>query len=58
MAYALGQKDKTSSIETGKYADLIELYSNIFEVPENRICEAVILRTLLEGDETFRSADW
>ena len=57
-AYALNQDDITGSLELGKYADLIILDRNIFEIPKDEINKTTILWTLLEGEEMFRHPDW
>ena len=57
-AYALNLDDITGSLEPGKYADLIVLDKNIFELPEDQIASAKVLLTLLEGEEMFRHSSW
>ena len=57
-AYALDQDDITGSLEVGKYADLIVLDQNIFEIPKDEINKTTVLWTLLEGEEMFRHPDW
>ena len=44
---------ETGSIEVGKLADLIVLDRNLFDVPAERIHEARVVRTLLEGRTVF-----
>ncbi len=53
-AYALHQEKETGSIEVGKLADLAVLDRNLFELPANRIHEAKVVRTLLEGRTVYR----
>jgi len=57
-AFALSLDHITGSIEVGKYADLIVLDKNIFELPETEISEAKVLWTLLGGEEMYRHKDW
>lgn len=55
VAFLLHDEDKTGSIEVGKYADLIVLDKNIFELPVNQIDQAKIVSTLLEGEVVYDS---
>lgn len=52
-AYTNFLDDDTGSIEEGKYADLIVVDRNLFEIPVSEISEANVLVTLLEGKEVF-----
>ena len=54
-AYLMRQEDRTGSIEVGKFADLIVIDQNIFEIPTEQIGETTVLLTLLGGEEVFRS---
>ena len=54
-AWALDQEDITGSIEAGKYADLIVLDRNIFDIPPRTIKDARVLRTFLGGKEVYRA---
>jgi predicted amidohydrolase YtcJ len=38
----------------GKYADLIILEENLYEVPHENIGEVKVTQTLLEGETVFR----
>ena len=53
-AWALRQDRETGSIEVGKLADLVVLDRNLFAVPPERIHEARVVRTLLEGRTVYR----
>jgi len=44
----------TGSLETGKYADLIILERNLFEIPLEEIGEVKVIETVLEGTTVFR----
>ena len=44
----------TGSLETGKYADLIILERNLFEIPLEEIGEVRVIETVLEGTTVFR----
>jgi predicted amidohydrolase YtcJ len=52
-AYLTGQDDKTGSIEVGKYADMIVLDRNLFEIPPTEIGSTRVLLTLLGGAVVF-----
>lgn len=54
-AYALDQEDQTGSVEVGKFADLIVLDKNIFDIPVNTIRDAKVIQTLLSGKEVYRA---
>jgi predicted amidohydrolase YtcJ len=53
-AYALNQETETGSIEVGKYADLIVLDKNIFEIPMTTIRDSKVVLTLLAGEEVYK----
>ena len=52
-AYLMRQEDKTGSIEVGKFADLIIVDQNIFEVPIDKIGDTQVLFIYLEGEQVF-----
>lgn len=52
-AYLFEHDHITGSIETGKYADLVLLDKNIFELPVEQIADAKVVLTLLGGEETY-----
>ena len=54
-AYFMQQEDVTGSIEVGKYADLIVLDQNLFEIPVHEISDTKVLLTLLEGEVVYNS---
>ena len=54
-AYFMQQEDVTGSIEVGKYADLVVLDQNLFEIPVQEISDTKVLLTLLEGEEVYRN---
>ena len=53
-AYLMHQDHLTGSIEIGKYADLIILEENLYEIPHENIGEVKVIQTLLEGETVFR----
>jgi predicted amidohydrolase YtcJ len=55
-AYLNHEEKETGSIEVGKAADLIVLDRDLFKIPREKIHEAKVVWTLLEGQEVFRAA--
>jgi predicted amidohydrolase YtcJ len=56
-AYVNHLDDVTGSIEVGKRADLIILDRNPFEHPMDRIADATVVRTLVDGERVFDVGD-
>ena len=54
-AYLNHEEKETGSIEAGKAADLIVLDRDLFTIPPEKIHEAKVVLTLLEGKEVFRA---
>ena len=52
-AYQLHVDRDTGSIEVGKYADLIVLNQNLFEVPTERISDTTVMQTILGGKVVY-----
>ncbi|MEJ2136073.1 MAG: amidohydrolase [Desulfofustis sp.] len=52
-AYLTSQDGKTGSIEVGKFADMIVLDQNIFEIEPTKIGETKVLQTVLDGKVVF-----
>ena len=52
-AYQMHTERETGSIEVGKYADLIVLSQNLFEVPTERISDTAIVQTILGGKVVY-----
>ena len=48
-AYAMRMERESGSIEVGKYADLIVLDRNLFEIPPEQIGDTQVLQTVFEG---------
>lgn len=53
-AYLMQQDDITGSIEVGKYADLVVLEKNLFDISPQEIGDVKVMMTLFEGKEVFR----
>ena len=56
-AFLLHHDDVTGSIEVGKFADVVILEQNIFDLSPNQIGETAVLLTLLQGEEVYRHTD-
>jgi len=54
-AYLMQQEDITGSIEVGKFADLVVLEENLFDIKPHNIGEVKVLMTLFEGKEIFNN---
>ena len=48
--------DKVGSLEIGKYADIIILDKNLFEIPVEEISSTKVLKTILAGKVVFDSS--
>ena len=55
-AYQMHMEHVTGSIEVGKYADLVVLSQNLFEVQTEQISETKILQTILGGKVVYDAA--
>jgi len=55
-AKLLQQDDKTGSIEVGKYADLVVLGKNIFEIPLEEIADTCVEMTIFQGNIVHNSS--
>jgi len=56
-AELLQQDDKTGSIEVGKYADLVVLDKDIFELPVAKIEESRVVLTMFQGTVVYNSTE-
>jgi hypothetical protein len=52
-AYLTGQDDRTGSIEVGKFADLVVLDQNIFEIKPTQIGATKVLQTVVGGKVVY-----
>lgn len=54
-AYQMHMERDTGSIEVGKYADLVVLNQNLFEIPTERISDTTVVQTILGGKVVYRA---
>ncbi len=54
IPYANGEQDLMGTIEEGKFADMVVIDRDIFEIPENEIKDVQALYTYMAGNETYR----
>ncbi len=57
-AYSLRQDKVTGSLEAGKYADLIVLDQNLFDIPPDRIAATRVLLTMVGGRIVFHQSPY
>lgn len=53
VAYAAGEQDLMGTIETGKFADMVVIDRDIFQIQENEIKDIQVLHTYLAGRTTY-----
>ena len=53
-AYQMHMDDRLGSIEVGKYADLVILEKNIFEVPVSEIHKVEVCETIMDGKTVYK----
>ena len=56
-AYSVRMEDKIGSIEVGKYADLVFLKQNLFDVQPERISDVAIEATMMNGRYTWQKTN-
>jgi hypothetical protein len=56
-AWTLRLDDVTGSIETGKWADMIVLNHNLFEVPATQIHKTEVQRTIFKGEVVYENGN-
>ena len=54
-AYQMHMDDRLGSIEAGKYADLVILEKNIFDVPLSEIHKVKVCETIMDGKTVYKS---
>lgn len=53
-AWVLGVEDEIGSIEVGKYADMVVLNHNLFEIDPEEIDGTQVLQTIMDGEVVYR----
>ncbi len=53
VPYANGEQDLMGTIEAGKFADMVVIDRDIFNIPEDEIKDIKALRTYMAGNETY-----
>ncbi len=56
-AHAINKEKETGSIEVGKYADMIVLDRNLFEIDPIEIAGTQVLTTVFAGKEVYEASD-
>ena len=54
-AWQFRMEDKIGSIEVGKYADLVILEKNLFDVKPREISKVKVLATMMDGRFTYQA---
>ena len=54
-AWQIRMEDKIGSLEVGKYADLVVLEKNLFDIPADEIAGVKVLETIVGGKVTYRN---
>ncbi|MCS5585797.1 MAG: amidohydrolase family protein [Pseudomonadota bacterium] len=52
--FFMHQEDKIGTIEDGKWADLVVLEEDLFEIPAAHIGDVKVHMTLLQGEVVYR----
>ena len=56
-SYELHQEAETGSLEVGKFADLIVLDRNLFEIPAEEIADIKVLLTVVGGEVVYEAGE-
>ena len=56
VAWSLLIDEETGSIETGKWADMIVLNHNLFEIPETEIYKTEVQKTIFKGEVVYEKS--
>ncbi len=56
-AWQIRMEHKIGSVEVGKYADLVILEKNLFDVAADEIADVKVIATLMDGNYTYQAND-
>lgn len=56
-AYAVGMEEKTGTLETGKYADIVVLDQNLLTIPEEEILNTKVVMTIMNGKTVYQKEE-
>jgi len=56
-AWQIRMEDKLGSLEVGKYADLVVLDRNLFDIDPTEISDVMVMMTMMDGKFTFNRAN-
>ena len=54
-AKSVGMENKIGSLDAGKYADMIVLDRNIFEIPIDEVKKASVIKTIVNGKIVYEN---
>jgi hypothetical protein len=54
VAWQIRMEDKLGSLEVGKYADLVVLEQNLFDVSPDKVADVKVVATIMDGEFTYR----
>jgi predicted amidohydrolase YtcJ len=55
VAWQIRMEDKLGSLEVGKYADLVVLEQNLFDVATDKVADVKVVATVMDGEFTYRA---
>ena len=56
-AYQMRMEDRTGSIEVGKYADMVVLEENLFEIDPHDIHNVKVVMTVMDGEIVYQNVE-
>jgi predicted amidohydrolase YtcJ len=55
VAWQIRMEDKLGCLVVGKYADLVVLEDNLFDVAPDKVADVEVVATLMDGEFTYRN---